>query len=133
MARPKADQGKKTFFTLIPCALASVQFKPTQATSGVMWASLGITHALKAEDLSFSANYEVVHLRRGAATFALLAFSPSSIAVNIDFNAFGQGACGHGLDLEHLQVKAFGVHFLPALQIMSGLRVVSLRCIDEPV
>ena len=94
-----------------------------------------MTRALNAEDLRFSANYEVVHLRRGAATFALLAFSPSSIAVNSDFNAFGQGACEHGLGLglglEQPQVKAFSVHFLPDLQIMSGLRVVSLRRIDQ--
>ena len=38
---------------------------------------------------------------------------------------------GLGLGLEQLQVKAFGVHFLPNLQIKSGLRVVSLRHIDE--
>ena len=40
--------------------------------------------------------------------------------------------CAHlNRQSDQLQVKAFGVLFLPALQLKSGLRFVSLRRIDQ--
>ena len=64
--------------------------------------------------------HQIVDLRcrSGAAGFG---------AFERDFNAFGQGACGHGLGFEQLQVKALGVHLLPDLD------QVAVRALHEAI